>query len=219
MNAPTATVAAPTTSLPSSFSVSASDILNEQMQLTYEIANLRLLMEGSLSDWYFSDQKLLMPKPRTTIGFPITISAEKRYKNAVAIVEAVVETKRGADLTGEPPAVTALLPREKTYNVAAITDRSVSIGGGMVTALAGISGSFLWGRKTYYIVKDQDTVARMFDPGEAAQTGFLWEFRPVLGREFVQSGLKQTFVQLAFSQSRERGSGGPRENPDLLAQG
>ncbi len=28
--------------------------------------------------------------------------------------------------------------------------------------------------------------------------GFTWEFRPVLGRRYVRSGLKQTFVQLAF---------------------
>ena len=197
---PASTVVAPSTSLPSSFSVSASDVLNEQMQLTYEIANLRLLMEGSLNDWYIPGGQMLTPKPRTTVGFPITISADKRYESAVAIVEAVVETARKADLSGgqDPPAVTALLPREKTYNVASITDSTVSIGAGMVTQLAGISGSFLWGRKTYYIVKDQDTVARTFDTGNPSQTGFLWEFRPVLGRKLVQSGMKQTFVQLAF---------------------
>jgi hypothetical protein len=170
------------------------------MQLTYEIANLRLLMEGSLSDWQIRGGRLNMTKPRITVGFPITLSPDKRHKNAVAIVEVMVETSPAADVTdkGDPPAVTALLPREKTYNVAAITDRSVSIGAGMVTQIAGISGSFLWGRKTYYVVKDQDTVARTFQPESAKQTGFLWEFRPVLGRSFLQSGLKQTFVQLAF---------------------
>ena len=195
---PGATVPAATTSLPSSFSVSASDILNEQMQLTYEVANLRLLLEGWLSDWYLKDSKFLAGKTRVTVGFPITVSADKRYKDAVAIVEAMVQTVASKPADAGAPAVTALLPREKTYNVAAITDSSVSIGAGFVTQLAGISGSFLWGHKTYYLVKDQDTVARMVQPDQATQTGFLWEFRPVLGQHFVQAGLKQTFVQLAF---------------------
>ena len=200
VSAPAASSPAPSTSLPSSFSVSASDVLNEQMQLTYEIANLRLLMEGSLSDWQM-DGKLNANKPRVTIGFPITISPDKRFKNAAAIVEVTVATDPRADLSTDhaPPSVTALLPREKTYNVASITDRSVSLGGGLVTQIAGISGSFLWGHKTYFVVKDQDTVARMFQPGDPKQAGFLWEFHPVLGRSFVESGLKQTFVQLAFT--------------------
>ena len=208
---PGATAPAATTSLPSSFSVSASDLLNEQLQLTSEIANLRLLLEGSLTDWFQKPGERTVraangkithipvrtvgAKTRVTVGIPITVSADKRYKDAVAIVEAMVESKTGSS---GAPAVIALLPREKTYNVAAITDHSASIGAGLVTGLAGISGSFLWGHKTYYVVKDQDTVARMVPPDQATQTGFLWEFRPVLGQSYVQAGLKQTFVQIGF---------------------
>lgn len=203
---PSATAPAATTSLPSSFSVSASDLLNEQVQLTSEIANLRLLLEGSLNDWFQSPMTVRVKgqtktvnsvdaKTRVTVGIPITISANKRYKGAVAIVEALVEAR---PMYHGAPAVTALLPREKTYNVAAITDHSASIGAGFVTGLAGVAGSFLWGHKTYYVVKDQDTVARMVPPDQPTQTAFLWEFRPVLGQSFVQAGLKQTFVQLAF---------------------
>lgn len=207
LNAPAATPPSPTTSLPSSFSVSASDILNEQMQLTYEIANLRLLLEGSLDDRIArtSDGKSLI-KPRATLGFPITINPDKRFKDAVAVVEVEVETIPKKTLNDDPPAITALLPREKTYNVAAIKDHSGSIGAGVVTQVAGISGSFLFGRRTYYVVRDQDTVALTFEPEKPAEKGgkrigFLWEFRPVLGEEFPKAGLKQTFVQLAFPSS------------------
>ena len=35
----------------------------------------------------------------------------------------------------EPPAITALLPQEKTYNVAAVTDKQVSIGAGVAMAV------------------------------------------------------------------------------------
>jgi hypothetical protein len=202
LTAPAATPPAPSTSLPSSFSVSASDILNEQMQLTYEIANLRLLLEGSLNDRIAKtkDGKNLI-KPRVTLGFPITLNPDKRFKDSVAIVEVEVETIPGQTFNDDPPAITALLPREKTYNVAAIKDHSGSIGAGVVTQVAGVSGSYLFGRKTYYIVQDQDTVALTFEPEQSEDTkrvGFLWQFRPVLGDDYAKSGLKQTFVQIAF---------------------
>jgi hypothetical protein len=202
-NPPPVAAPAPTTSLPSSFSVSSSDILNEQMQLTYEIANLRLLLEGSLTDRFDKSRRIV--KPRVTLGFPIILEPDERYKDAVAIVEVKVKRDRTANEVkqpdGEPPVVTALLPREKTYNVAAITDHSTSIGGGIVTQLVGVSGSFLRARKTYYLAQDQDTLALTFPPDDNLThewIGFLWQFRPVLGQHFVRSGLKQTFVQIAF---------------------
>ena len=209
---PAATAPAPSTTLPSAFSVSSSDILNEQMQLTAEVNSLRLLLSGSLSDHFITnpDPRSPMTKLRTTLGFPITVSPNRRYKNAVAIVEVQV-AKTTESLSDEPPAITALLPREKTYNVAAITDKSVSIGGGVATQILGFSGSWLFGRKTYYLVQDQDTVALtfnpLFEPQSRQKVGFLWQFRPVLGREYVKAGLKQTFVQLAFAVPPDAGAG------------
>ncbi len=229
---PAVTAPAPTTSLPSSFSVSASDILNEQAQLTAEISALRLLIRGSLSDHFVKAEGSNLTKEKVTLGFPVTVNPDKRYKNAVAVVEVEV----GPDIAGitksfrsdveeenqenknldeaaitqevnrrvsnllatDPPAVTVLLPREKTYNVASITDKSVSLSGGVATQLLGVSGSFLTGRKTYYVVRDQDTVALSFHPTGENKVGFRWEFRPVLGGDYVKSGLKQPFVQLAF---------------------
>jgi hypothetical protein len=200
--APTVAAPTPSTTLPASFSVSASDILNEQMQLTYEIANLRLLLEGSLNDRVLVKDGMKMVKPRVTLGFPITLMPDKRYKNAVAVVEVEIEKNKKEDLDpSQPPALLALLPREKTYNVAAITDTSVSIGAGVVTQVASIAGSFLHGTKTYYLVQDQDTLALTFPPAVEHQIGFLWQFRPVLGAQYVKTGLKQTFVQIAFPAS------------------
>jgi hypothetical protein len=186
---------------PAGVSGSALDILNEQMQLTYEMANLQLLLEGSLSDRFVKNQRMI--KPRATIGFPISLTPQPRYKNAVAVVEIEVETapRNLVDPSQpDPPAITALLPREKTYNVAAIKDRMTSVGAGAVIGMVGVSGSFLSGHKTYYLVQDQDTVAvqRPSDPKNPNTTSFAWEFRPVLGEDFVRGGLKQTFVQLAL---------------------
>jgi hypothetical protein len=215
---PSSSAPAPTTSIPSSISSSASDVLNEQLQITSQIAGLRLLLEGSLSD-----QIMVVPngetftKPRVTLGFPVVITPEKRYKNAVAIVEVLVETSPTNDASpkGEPPAITALLPQEKTYNVASISDKSVSIGAGIATATAGVAANFIWGHKQYFIVKDQDTLAQQFEPTDSELAlisnqypqqpidkkrlrAFAWQFRPVLGRPFVQAGVRQVFVQLSF---------------------
>lgn len=182
--------------LPSTFSGSASDVLNEEVQLTFEIANLELLLEGSLSDRFVAGQRLI--KRRTTVGFPVNLDPDDRYKNAVAVVEVSVESPKANTYSNEPPAVTALLPREKTYNVAALTDHMTSIGAGIVTQVVSAGATWVGGRKTFYVVQDQDTLAlsqASSDP--SSQTSFLWQFRPVLGRSFVSSGLRQTFVQLA----------------------
>jgi hypothetical protein len=197
VDVPTATAAAPSVSMPTAVGVSASDVLNEQMQLSYEVANLQLLLEGSLSDRMLRSAKLKIVKPRTTIGFPITLLPDKRHKNAVAVVE--VEVEKSGDMgDGENPAITALLPREKTYNVASITESGVALGGGVVTRVLGFGGSWLRQRKTYYVVQDQDTLALTFMPETTGRSGFLWQFKPVLGREYVRSDQRQTFVQLAF---------------------
>lgn len=236
-----ATAPSPSTTLPSSgLSVSSSDILNEQMQLTAEINGLRLLLAGDLSGHYVR-RNSAVTKLKTTLGFPVTLIPDERHKDAVAIVEVEVERSRpgavekrrmtgttaelvhnmssdGEDKSGaeaevsyymssEKPMITALLPREKTYNVAAITDKSVSIGGGVATQIVGISGSWLWGRKTHYLVQDQDTVALAFKPSNEQRVGFMWEFKPVLGRRYVKAGLKQTFVQLAFDAPRDAKEG------------
>ena len=205
---PGATAPSPTTTLPSSgFSVSSSDILNEQMQLTAEINGLRLMLAGDLSGHF--RRYVSTTKFKTTLGFPITISPDPQYKDKVAVVEVEVERSRpgGTTVADEPPLITALLPREKTYNVAAITDSSVSIGAGVATQILGVSGSWLRGHKTYYLVQDQDTVATTFQPTAPERIGFMWEFRPVLGQHYVRSGLKQTFVQLAFDAPPDAGEG------------
>lgn len=213
---PVATAPAPTTTLPSAFSVSSSDILNEMTQLTAEINGLRLMLSGDLSSHYIRGGKDLgnkMTKLKTTLGFDISVKPDERYRDAIAIVEVEVENVCET-VTDEPPAITALLPREKTYNVASISDKSTSIGGGVATQILGVSGSFFRGRKTYYLVQDQDTVALTFTPEEQPRNtctnrdgsvqkkkrvGFLWQFRPVLGRRSVRIADKTTFVQLAFS--------------------
>jgi hypothetical protein len=69
-----------------------------------------------------------------------------------------------------------------------------------VIGAVGASASFLKGRKTIYLVQDQDTVAlqRPYDPANPSAASFEWEFHPILGQHYVKSGLTQTFVQVAL---------------------
>jgi hypothetical protein len=199
---PPAVAPAPSINLPSSFLVSSSDILNEQLQLTAEINGLRLLLGGSLSDYFIPSAKpdeKAIPKFRTTLGFNVALNPRRYYKDAVAIVEVEVRACESfSDDRDAIPAVTSILPRDKTYNVAAIKESNTTIGGGVATQILGVSSSWFKGTKTYYLVQAQDTVAQTFDPDNNDMAGFRWQFRPVLGQHYVKAGLKQTFVQLAF---------------------
>jgi hypothetical protein len=217
--APPSIANVPSFALPSAFSPSSLDVLGEQMQLSYEIINLQLLLEGSLNDQYVRGTYLM--KQRSTIGFPISITVPTTgdYRNAVAEVEVTVCDPPVVDATSEPPSLMTVLPREKTYNVASIVNKSVSLGAsGVVAGVLSVGANFLWGHQTYYVVEDQDTIAiqrpprigacsnfqrynesgQLVDAGVSTPTIFAWQFRPVLGQKIVKQGLRQTFAQVSF---------------------
>ena len=201
--APTApTVPAPVANAftpPSAYAPAASNILNQQVELTYQITGLALLLEGALNDRYMRVGGTQLLRRRATIGVPVTITPPDDATDMVAEVILEVTTSHDAILK-EPPALMAILPRDKTYNVASITNKSVSLGGGVVTQVisAGVSG--LWGHQTYFLVEDQDTVAIQLaaDPDRSTTTRFGWQIRPVLGQKTVQAGMRMLFAQLAF---------------------
>uniref|UniRef100_Q01YV0 IPT/TIG domain-containing protein n=1 Tax=Solibacter usitatus (strain Ellin6076) TaxID=234267 RepID=Q01YV0_SOLUE len=193
--------------LPSAFSPSATDLLNEQTQLNAQITNLQLLLEGALSDQFVPGKSL--PKQRVTFGFPISINVPMgyQYQHAVAEVEISV---CGPNITGtDTPSIVALLPQAKTYNVASIVNKSTALSGGAIAGIMNFGGSFLHGHQTYYLVQDQDTIALQRPshhdcrlPGDKSYDArtFAWQFKPVLGQPVVRDGLRQTFVQIAFPQ-------------------
>jgi hypothetical protein len=214
--APTITPAAPplpsttTVALPSAYNVSSLDLLNEQMQLSYEIINLQLLLQGSMDDDY---TKSGFGKRHVTLGFPISITTPQGHEGEVAEVEvSVCNVKDSA--SGEPPSLRTIIPREKTYNTANIVSDSSQLGiGAVIGNIINVGASFLSGHQTYYLVRDQDTVAlqrgaratvkcqvKESDPAieRPPPVTFAWQFRPVLGEKSVQQGLRQTFAQVSI---------------------
>ena len=202
---PTA-AAVPTTSsftLPTGFSVSAADALQEETQLNADIAGYTLLLEGSLDDHFmivpYGNGLQQLPRTRVTLGIPVDIRNSGRYKDAVAEVQLEVTSSQDSTQIDRPHIV-ALLPTQRTYNVASIVDHSVSLGGGVVSSLTSVGVSWLWGHHTYYVVKDQDTVAFQLPAKSTERTtqSFGWQFRPTLGQPRVTEGPREVFVELAF---------------------
>jgi hypothetical protein len=200
-----------TFTLPSTFQTSASDFLNEQLQLSLQMVNLQLLLSGSLNDQF--EQASNTARVRTTLGFPININVPPgfKYQEAVAEVEVSLCAPDGAS-TSDLTLVT-LLPQEKTYNVASLVSKGSSISGGAIAGIVNVGGGVLRSRQTYYLVQDQDTLAiQRFPQTKCAREGsqpdshlvtFAWQFRPVLGQKVVRDGLRQTFAQISFSQDQD----------------
>ena len=105
------------------------------------------------------------------------------------------------------PSIITLLPKERTYNIASLVDKSWLVGaGGLIGGVLSVGGSFMWSHKQFYLIQQQDTVAIETNPSSftdaACERGhgvsFAWQFRPVLGQQLVRGGMREVFVQLAY---------------------
>jgi hypothetical protein len=188
-------------------------MLTEQIDLTYRIYNLRLLLNRSVTD------RLLIPsgelkdrqnppkagtRKQVLVGFSISIqpSEDSKGREAYVLVEAGSPKQ-------SPPEVVSLLPQEKTYNVATISDKAASFGFAIPISVITLGLSAGTDKQTLFVYRDADTVARLDGPGrfkfnnegeDVAATDFGWSFRPVLGRDYVEPGIRQVFVNLALNQ-------------------
>jgi hypothetical protein len=188
---------------PSSFSPSAANILNEQVQLNSEVAGLALMMAGPVTDRAYPVELpdhsfAFIQKHHLTLGIPITLTPSDEDRNAAAEIVLTFRPNPGQG-PGDPPQITAILPQAKTYNTATITNKSVSLSGGVVTGVLTAGVNFLWQKQTYYIVQAQDTIAFQLPPDQASPgtISFGWDLRPVLGSPTVAAGMRTLFVQLA----------------------
>ncbi|MCW3098562.1 MAG: hypothetical protein JWL77_4180 [Chthonomonadaceae bacterium] len=214
-----ATASPATPSVAQTTGISAQDILAEQMALTYQIFNLRLLMERSLTDRLYSlklqesgTSYLLGNKGQAVVGFQISIDPQKAFKNAVAEVEIQItpdiskakkiQTKTGSlfGSENEPPTIVAMLPMSKTYNVATVTNKSSAFGLGAVASIFNVGFGNSQSNQTLYLVRDTDTVALELPAlsNDVKTLRFAWQFRPVLGRAAVEPGMRQVFAAMSL---------------------
>jgi hypothetical protein len=229
--APTATPFSP----PTNVGVSSADILTEQVELNAQITNLRLLLQGALSDQYvIRHSRPVATRKQSTLGFTITLDPPRQFRHAVAEVRVLIVPEPGPDGVS----IVNLLPAEKTYNVAKITSHQDAFGAGVAVAPISVGAAAGRSKDRLYLVKDTDTLALQYPPpiptlqpmkrplpqyahdkykgsvdligwGELGDcniggrigtnaTLFGWQFRPVLGEEYVRGGQRQVFAQLAM---------------------
>ena len=175
------------------FGPAAADLLSDQVDLTYQIFNLRLLLERSLSDRLHNHATRL----QAVLGLNVTLDPSKEARDSAATVEVTVTPAPGAD---GPVSMVALMPQEKTYNSAALNQKSTAFGGSAVARMITVGYTERRRGQIFYLFRDTDTLSfeRMPDGSHPQSVVFGWEFRPVLGRRSVSPGARQMFAVISL---------------------
>lgn len=174
------------------FGSSASDLLNDQMNLSYQIVNLQMLLDRALSDRIYPPGSAGGTRLQTVMGFNVSLDPPRTANDAVAVVEVTLNSDPKGDIS-----LVALMPQEKTYNAAALSSKSNAYSGAAMAGAFQVSGGVRKRSQVFYLYKDVDTLSyeRMTPNGSII---FGWMFRPVLGRRSVTPGIKQLFAILAL---------------------
>lgn len=174
------------------FGPSASDLLNDQVSLSYQIINLQMLLDRALSDRVYPQTATGDTRLQTVLGFNVTLDPPRTANDAVAVVEITLTPDPAGDVS-----LVALMPQEKTYNAAALSSKSNVYSGAAMAGAFQVSGGVRKRSQVFYLYKDLDTISyqRMTADGKLV---FGWMFRPVLGRRSVPPGFRQLFAVLAL---------------------
>jgi hypothetical protein len=188
-------------STPATFAERSIDVLSDQVNLTYEILNLRLLLERALSDRLYGTNQARL---QAVLGFPISVNTPEYASGCAAFVEVTVVVSGT-----EPPSVVALLPQEQTFNITTSRQRSGRLGASAPVKLAvfALKGNALSDQA--YLNREAETiaflgqVARDANGAPVPQVTFGWQLRPVAGKRSVTAGLRQMFAVLSLPQKDE----------------
>ena len=194
------------------YGMSSSDLLTEQVDLTYQIFNIQMVLDRALSDRLLN--RTFTSRLQTVVGFNVSIDPPRDAENAVAIVEITLSkkgdgnknakrsesiTRKPDDATSDGPSLVAVMPQEHTYNSIALSSKSRAFGGSAVSKFIAVGFSERHRGQTLYVFRDSDTVSfeRQSSPVGGSVT-FGWAFRPVLGRKSVAPGSRQLFAVISL---------------------
>jgi hypothetical protein len=185
--------------------IGAQDVLVDQLNLAYQIFNQRIVNERAISDRIFGDKL----RRQVVLGFPVSIDPPDGSENCAAVAEVGLEFGDSKYAIS----IVALIPQEKTYNVASYSSSANSIDGSIVSVVKSVSGSSSRRSDHLYLHRDADTIAFERDPSKESgafglrtpktklphpQTVFGWEFHPVLGRRTVSPGTRLMLAVVAL---------------------
>jgi hypothetical protein len=198
---PTATGIAPI----SSASLSPGNLLAQQTAVNFQIVNLSMLLDRSISDRVsFADDNAPRSRVQAVVGF--NISVMPKYANAVADVEIIITSNSTInaalsnafnEFSGPIISLVTLLPQENTYNIASYTNTTHGYNIGTVFQFFGISAAGNHSNTNLYVAQDVDTIAFQRIPDAPSNLRFGWQFRPVLNRSTVDAGTRQVFAVIS----------------------
>lgn len=177
------------------FGSNGSDLLSDEVNLTYQLYNVRMLLDRSLTDRLHGNNTRL----QAVIGFDIDLEPDKTDKDAAAIVE--VETRmysstERCDSNG-PVSLVALMPEEGSHNAATLSQKATGFGGAIASNIFSLGISSQKRSQVFYLYRDMDTLS--FQSGaDGGPLRFGWQFRPVLGRRSVEPGMRHMMAVLGL---------------------
>jgi hypothetical protein len=182
-------LAAPTGS--PGFGQNPIDLLTDQVNLTYQIFNIRMLLERSLTDRIQREDG--KPRLQSVLGFNVSIDPPRDAEGAAAVVEITIDA-----VNKNPVSLVAMMPQEKTYNAMALNSKSNAFGGSVVAKMVTVGYSERRRGQIFYLYRDNDTLSFERMMTERNKLTFGWQFRPVLGRKAVAPGMRQMFAVVSL---------------------
>jgi hypothetical protein len=199
-----------------SYGPSGNDLLTDEVSLSYQIVNLSMLLNRSLTDQTFEDR----PRLQAVVGFDIDIEPDDKAKDAVAVVEISAsmeecpvvpasehpapDYKPPLCQRGVKPEIVAMMPEQGSHNAATLTQSANSFGGALAAQVFSVGVVGQKRSQTFYLYRDIDTVSfQEPDKNFPKELHFGWQFRPVLGRRTVEAGLRHMMVVLSLPASDE----------------
>jgi hypothetical protein len=179
--------------------------LSDQVDPSYQIFNLRMMMKRAVSVrlWEKARADGVMersPRRQAVVSFNISLDPPVSARDAAAYVEITLSTKRG------PISLVASMPQEKTYNATSLSSSSKAFGGSAVAKIISVNYNQRKRSQTFFLYRDSDTLALEWPSGRNSVT-FGWVFRPVLGRRSVSPGMRQLFAVISLPDTDLLGDG------------
>ena len=178
------------------------DLLGDEVNLSYEVLNLRLILERALSDRLKGNDARL----QAVIGFPVSINPPSYAAGCVANIQVTVKPH---SLVDGSLSVVALLPQERASNVTTTLRGTTDVGlSGKLPKDIGAVFRSRRERNESYFAREVDTIGLIEQdevilppPGSTGVSNlvrFGWQLRPLPGQRTVTAGLRQLLVILAL---------------------
>ncbi len=182
----------------SGFGSSAGDLLSDEVNLTYQLDNVSMLLERSLSDRLFEDQ----PRLQAVVEFDVDIEPGADAENAAAVVdiEIALQSCQGVIQCRADGSVSlvAMMPEEGSHNAATLSQRADAFGGAIAASVFSVGYSAQSRNQVFYLYRDMDTVSFQRNDAKSRAVHFGWQFRPVLGRHTVAPGMRHMMAVVAL---------------------